>query len=453
MAVLTKEPCQEVFIEPQVITIARKVGGINIADMEAIFGRLARTDAITGGDSNTVILESENQERVRVFNFTELPITKVSQDGIRSVVLPVDPSDYILASPVMKVPETPLWWSALAKTQAKPHDLLNKIVIAKSRFFIGRSAHEIKAQLRLSRIDTSSFDKLMTAPPFSAYYGGKRIQAVYAMFMYVVDVADFKGYMHLHERSSDTFVTFRDPSTAPAHPWDVSNSLVDCRAMPGGGSIGAVPVLTYRLVYHEHMPRTRYLREGSTVVELIPERDPTTEEGFYKHHYLPSRGNGIPGFHNQEFIPMEKITEEKGFYLTKEGAELNLAEQAIIAQRKEEQSNREQTVKAWVAALNADAKAATSQYKDYYNECLSMLREQNRKQATEHEQAYEALARERDALRDQVKQLKTEVNDRKREHEETMLDRKEMLEALKLIPVVIGIVGTIIALGQKGKKK
>lgn len=455
MLVQTKEACQEIFAPAKIFTIERKVGGITLADMEAIFGRLTRADAVTGGIQHTVMLESENQERTRVFNFTEIPITKIGQDGARHVILPADVSGYMAVFTPQSVQglQTPGWWSALAKTQTKPHDLLDKIVVARSRFFIGNSLVDIKGQLRSSRLSDESFEKLITSTPITAYFGGKRIQAIYAMFMYVIDKADFKGYLHLHERSSDTFVSFYDPILAPSHPWDVCNAVVDCRAVDEPGIRKGLPVLTYRLVYHDHPPRPRYLKEGSTVVELIPEKDLTTQEGFYKHFFMPDRPNGTPGFHDQSFVPLEKITEDNGFYLSRESAVEDRVLQEIIAQQKQRQIDNEQTVKAWIAAVQADAKASQVHYKEFYAECLNTKREAMRKQANEYEQWTNTIAKERDALRAQVDQLKIETVASNRVHEEAMQERKEILEALKLIPAVLAVVGAFIAIGQKGKKK
>ncbi len=455
MVVQTKEACQEIFATAQVFTIARVVGGITLSDMEAVFGRLVRSDAYTGGDRNTVILESENQERTRVFNFTEIPITKVGQDGIRQVIMPVDPSGFIgsFTPNSTHAPSSPSWWSALAKTQSKPHDLIGKIVVARSRFFVGKSIHEIKTQLRMSRLGEGSIDKLLSSTPITAYYGGKKIQAIYAMFMYVVDISDFKGYLHLHERSSDTFVSICDAISAPAHPWDVSNAIVDRRVMGEATPRQGVPVVTYRLVYHEHMPRNRYLKEGSTIVELVPEKDLTTEEGFYKQLFVPDRPNGAPGFADYEFVPTDKITEEAGFYLTREGAVENRKEAEMLSLRKQQQQDQEQILKAWINSVASDAKAAAAQYKEFYADCLELERQRLRKRNTEYEEFVQTTLKDHRALQEQINNLKQEANDRKREHEENMLERKEMLEALKLIPAILTIAGAFMALTQKGKKK
>ncbi len=455
MVVQTKEACQEIFAPAQIFTIARVVGGITLSDMEAVFGRLVRTDAYSGGDHGTVILDSENQERTRVFNFTEIPITKVGQDGIRQVIMPVDPSGFIgsFTPSSGRAPNSPAWWSALAKTQNKPHDLINKIVVTRSRFFLGKSIHEIKSQLRMSRMSEDSVDKLLSSTPFTAYYGGKKIQAIYAMFMYVVDINEFKGYLHLHERSTDTFISICDPVNAPAHPWDVANAIIDCRAVGEPLPRQGVPLLTYRLVYHEHLPRKRYLKEGSTIVELVPEKDLTTEEGFYKQLYVPDRADGVPGYAKYTFLPMEKVTEEEGFYITREGAIENKLEAEMLAARKQQQNDQEQLIKTWIASSQADAKAASAQYKEFYTSCLEMERDKLRKQSAEFEQFAQTTIKERAALQEQINNLKAEANDRKREHEENMLERKEMLEALKLIPAILTVVGAFMALNQKGKKK
>lgn len=456
MVVQTKEACQEIFAKAKIFTIARVVGGINLSDMEAVFGRLVRADSQTGGVHNTVILESENQERTRVFNFTEIPITKVGQDGIRQVITPVDPSDFLgsFTPSSAQIPRSsPGWWSALAKTQNKPHDLIGKIVVARSRFFLGKSIHEIKAQVRMSRIGEDSYDKLLSSTPFTAYYGGKKIQAIYAMFMYVVDYSDFKGYLHLHERSSDTFISICDAISAPAHPWDVSNAIVDCQAVGEATPRRGIPLSTYRLVYHDHQPRKRYIKEGSTIVELVPEKDLTTEEGFYKRFFVPDRPGGVPGYVEYSFVEAAKITEENGFYLTRESAAENRAEAEMIALRKQKQADQEQMLKVWLSALQADSKAAAAQYKEFYTNCLEREQAEHRQRSEEFDKFVSSTLKERDALNSQIEALKQEASDRKREHEENMLERREMLEALKLIPAILTVVGAFMALSQKGKKK
>lgn len=195
------------------------------------------------------------------------------------------------------------------------------------------------------------------------------------------------------------------------------------------------------------------MREGSTIVELIPEKDPTTEEGFYKHYYVPDRSDGTPGDVKFEHKAPDKITEENGFYLTREGAVEHRTELEMVALRKQRQAEADQVLKTWLTAMQTDAKTAAAQYKDYYENSLKMHRDYLRMSDEKFTDWTQSMTKERNALRDQVDQLKEEVKDRKREHDETMLERKELLEALKLIPAVLTIVGAFIALGQKGKKK
>lgn len=453
----TKEACQDTFTTAQVYTLSSGAKGLTLADMEAIFGRLARCDSITGGERNAFILESEDQERTRIFNFTEIPLTKVGQDGIRTVIIPRDPTlftPFILPtwSSSTNV-NTEAWWTALAKTQTNPHDLLNKIVILRSRFFTGANVHEIQQQLKHSRLAGAERQTLLSSLPFSAYYCGKRIVAVYAMFMYVLDISDFCGYAHLHERNSGTFLTMNQPFNAPAHPHDVNNTIIDCRPADQAGEEHPPVWLTHRIVFHTQAPRARYLNDHGTILEINPVRDTSTQEGYYKTVVHAAKSSGIPGKVERAFLEMAKLTEETGFYFSAEAAKENLSRQASEKIALANQQSQETLYKGWLTQAQADAKQFTQLTKETTSVANDKLRDLLVKNTDAYKTNTDATIKENKQLHEKLKNMGEELNDAKRTHDKDMAIRKEQLELLKLVPALIAIVTAIIALSKGAPKK
>lgn len=456
MGLRTKEACQDAYVLPKVYTLSNMPHGLTLADMEALFGRLARSDSTTGGDRNTFIVESEDQERTRVFNFTDYPLTQVGQDGICTLIPTRDPrvfTPFIL--PTQKSTtgyNTEAWWTALTKTQENSDDLLNKIVILRSRFFTGHTLNEIHHQLRQSTLDKTTQQVLLNSQPFSAYYCGKRIVAIYAMFMYVLDVNDFCGYAHLHERTSGMFLSLKSPQEAPAHPFDVSNDIADNRGADQA-DMNKPPVwITHRMVYHTHMPRTRYINDGGVVIQIVPERDTTTQEGYYKVVVHARKLSGVPGSVDRIFTPLEKLTEDGGFYYSNDAAKENISrvcsEKLAIAH----QTSQEALFKGWLAQMQADAKLAASVAKEHLAAQVQVTRENLTKNADTCKGYCDDLIKENANLREKLKTANADYNDSKRHHEKDMQDRKEQLELLKLIPAAIAIIAAVLAV-TKGKKK
>lgn len=457
MVTLTKEACQDVFVPARVYTLSGGAQGLTLADMEAIFGRLARYETGRGVSQNTLVLECEDQERTRLFNFTDIPLTKINQDGTRSVIHPRDPTlftPFILPTRSSSANfNTEAWWTALAKTQTNPHDLLNKIVITRSRFFTGTSLHEVHQQLKYSRITPEEHQALISSQPFSAYYSGKKIVAVYAMFVYVLDIGDFKGYAHLHERTTGIFLSLKTPFLAPAHPFDVCNNIADGRASDTAGIVPPPVWVTHRLVYHEHTPRTRFINDAGCVLEIIPERDTTTQEGYYKTVVQATKVCGAPGRVERVFIEPNKLSEDAGFYFTQDAAKENLSRQDSAKLALALQSGRDALYKGWLSSMQADAKNNAQALKDATAQQLQAIRDTLTKNTETSRAQANALLKENQLLRDKLKAAAAEAEDARRVHEQNMLRRKEQLELLRLIPACLAILTTIAALTKGSKKK
>jgi len=376
----------------------------------------------------------------RVFNFTGLELTQVMPTGLRIPLENINLVPYSAPRKGAKLRHDVLSLLDLLGTD----DVKGHIVIAQRFTMHARNEQDLIYLIA----NTTLPDHLKAQMQESGYkkvtIGDKTGVALDGMFITSIVKDDFKAYLSALDASSGVFVSREEFALCQPHPYDRSPLVVQASGYED--AIDKVALCSYRYVYHDTMPQQVYVNIAGSVVAIPAVHDTHESVGIHFTTSIPHLGPRV-AFVERKFIDPKDIVETNGFYLSEKAATLQLR-QNQMDRILDFTSNLTRSIGDLQKSLDRNITDVFSKSLSIFGE---IVKRENDSLRTMLEEPLKDLRKEIELFKSRNEALSVTALMNKAEHERIMQERKESQEGLKLVPLGVTTVMSLLALAAKKK--
>lgn len=377
---------------------------------------------------------------IRVFNFTGLPLTQIFQNGLRAPMDPINLIPYTVPRSASRLRSDVQTLLELMSVD----DYKDTVTIVQRFTLHARDDEDMMLIIGNSTLPAELKDQLKGTEYKKSQVGDKTYYAIDGMFMTFISKAELRSYMGALEAHSGVFVSRDDLAQCQPHPYDRNQTLV--QGLGFEDDVDKAAVTSYRYVYHDTMPQQVYANIAGLVIAVPLMHDTNEKVGIHIATSVPQKGTLIATVHKL-FIDPRDIVEKNGFYVSEKAAQVQL--------RQEQMDNLLDFRSSMVRAVSDLQKGLDKGLLDAFSKGFVGYGEIMKKESDLLREILDEplrdLRKEIDAFRTRNEALNVATLMNKAEHEQAMQRRKESQEYMKLIPLGITTVMSLIAVAAKKK--
>lgn len=384
-----------------------------------------------------------------VHNFTNQEINKIDPAGVRTTI----PHESMyrlrhnhLFSDSGNIPDDIKLKLEHQCTIAK-RSLEGCAVIIKLTNVFGANIDQLRNRVASFGFSTQVRDTILNSAPENVRVGNTFSYVYEFMLVYLIHESEFDTCHTVVEPQSQVCLTRLGFDDAYSHPLDQRAGCVDVSSLIDPMSKGQPCYVNLEIVYHNHPFEPRFTNINGKACLVPQNHDTTRDEGFHLTQFRIVK-DGKSMAYSQLYLPPDKMNEDNGFYFSAELAlQRRTTEQAEKAN--EELSKSNNILKSLKVDVIKDVSGAT---KVTYDK-LHLLTERSLEETRSYVQ--KQLDKDNEALlqaNKTIEKLQEELRDNKRSHEAAMQSRKELLETIRLVPPLLGVVAAVMAIRKKNQQ-
>lgn len=443
----TRRGCKVVNIEPFVLMIGHQTAyGISLAKANEILTSHIGTTGGYGYTSDGRTTVSDTAEFTTVFNYTKRDLVRVEPNGMRSKLHP-HPTNYFAGVVNSAGCNATAEAFAYLNDSHSPYSgkLQGQVLVVRHSFLMADNDTELKQLVGQCFFDNESvMETLFATEPRLFTKVNKRAVGYEFMLVYPIPGELFDSHHTVMESQTLTCLTTMSISKAYAHPLDRRPMVLDVNADQSDLSGNSPLYATFEIVYHDNKMEPRFLNHHGKPCEISQVQDTSRQEGFYLH-WFEIAGDGSVMQFNGQYLEKSKINEAHGFYLSFELAlarnTLAQAQEMLRLQRQAMDDFKDLRTQV-LKDLTSHAKASIERLAQITERSGNEIRAYAEKRVSEHRDEIMKSAQT-------IEKLQEELRDNKRVHEQVMQSRKEVLETIRLVPPILGVVAALLTLKKK----